>query len=507
MKEANTYFRRQLIHSMLRAENDPADAARARAVLIWAAERTTGIVKTLSLDETRLFDLIWRYWSENKEAPSRQILGEMALNQDKSDGMTSWLEVYDDQMKGKVPSDYISAATHYANCVEDTERMALYGYLHQANHMLDSSVPVSDKKDAPLLKGPRDARMFLVQKLQSDVFTRDRGTTGGSIANTADSLADIYENNEQMAKDQKLVIPTGIHQLDDVISGMCRRSFNLILGAAGQRKSALARTIAYNTAVRRQRVLFIPLEMSTEEELSIFGVMHARNARYFDGTEDLTVQRFEKGLLTKAESEFLKSAIIPDMKKNLGDNLIITTLEDTTWPGLRNMIEMTNFLTPLDLVVIDYFANMNTTKAKDKTAYINEAAYEAKQFVLHDLNNDRGGAALLSPAHPSRKGVADAKQNDGNWDREAVYMYSELEKAADLIMTTYMDMGMQNMEGESFIKLGTCKSRRSADVPAQLVPIDHGTHVIGGQKRTGNNGNEIAVQNEVKNKDLAGLYS
>ncbi len=196
MKESNTYLRRQLIHSMLRAENDPADATRARAVLVWAAERTNGINKTLSLDETRLFDLIWRYWSEYKEAPSRPILGEMAGNQDKSEGMTSWFEIYDDQMKGKAPSDHISVASHYASCVEDTERMALYAYLYQANDMLDSSVPALDKRDAPMLKGPRDARMFLIQKLQSEVFARNRGTAGGSITDTADNLTMIYENNE-----------------------------------------------------------------------------------------------------------------------------------------------------------------------------------------------------------------------------------------------------------------------------------------------------------------------
>jgi hypothetical protein len=84
--------------------------------------------------------------------------------------------------------------------------------------------------------------------------------------------------------------------------------------------------------------------------------------------------------------------------------------------------------------VIDYFANMNTVAAKDKTAYINAAAYEAKQFVLHDLDNGRGGVALLSPAHGSRKGTEDAAQDEGNWKREGVYMFSELEKAADMVV-------------------------------------------------------------------------
>ncbi len=231
--------------------------------------------------------------------------------------------------------------------------------------------------------------------------------------------------------------------------------------------------------------------------------MHGHNAKYFEGTEDLTIQRFEQGLLSSEEKAFIASDLIPDLKKNIGDNLIILKPEDTTWEGVRDTIEIQNFLRPLDVIVLDYFALLNTNKAKDKTALINENAYEAKQFVLHDLDNGRGGVALVSPAQGSRKGLDDSKQNDGNWVREGIYMYSELEKSADMIFFTFMDAEMQQT---SFMKIGTCKSRRSADVPAQLVYVDHNTHLIGGIGRSGSGADDAASRSNLKNFELASLY-
>jgi hypothetical protein len=418
MHTIDTFLRQQLIHAMLRTENDAADASRARNVLVWAGEHRSSIASTFSTDEKSLFDIIWTHWVKFRDAPGRETLGDIAKTKDKSDGMMSWLEVFDDQIKGVKASDHISVATHYEACLENQASFLLYEYLKQASSILNSSVPVSTKPDSPLLHGPKDARLFLVEKLGSGVFTKDRGTEGGSMLETADSLTKLYADNEKMAADQSLVIRTGIEQIDGVVQGMRRKSFNLILGAAGQRKSAMARTIAYNTAARGQRVLFIPLEMNCEEELSIFAIMHGRDENYFEGTELITIDRFDNGKLTPDEVTFVDEELIPGLKHNLGDNLIIKRPEDTTWPGLRNFIETENFSAPLDLIVIDYFANMNTTKAKDETAYINQAAYEAKQFVLHDLDNGRGGVALLSPAHGNRKGVEHARQNDGNWERE-----------------------------------------------------------------------------------------
>jgi hypothetical protein len=58
------------------------------------------------------------------------------------------------------------------------------------------------------------------------------------------------------------------------------------------------------------------------------------------------------------------------------------------------------------------------------------------------------------------------------------------------------------------MEIGTCKSRRSADVPAQLVPIDHNTHVIGGFTFNGAEAaaSAAAALSNIKEPSLASLY-
>jgi hypothetical protein len=72
-----------------------------------------------------------------------------------------------------------------------------------------------------------------------------------------------------------------------------------------------------------------------------------------------------------------------------------------------------------------------------------------------------------------------------------------------MIFFTFTDAEMQQ---PSFMKIGTCKSRRSADVPAQLVHVDHNTHLIGGIGRSGSGADDAASQSNLKNLELASLY-
>ncbi len=497
MLEANRYLRMKLIHALLRVENDETDAARAREVLVWAGERLTSIAKTFDPDERSLLDIIWKHWVTYKEAPSRRVLGDLAARRDKSDGMGHWLKAYDEQTGDLPPSDRISAASDYAACAEDHDMVLLYSYLQTANTMLVTSVPESNKPNARKLLGVRDARTYLIQNLQSGVFAKDSGTVGGSMVDLAPTLATIYDDNERRARDNTLFIPTGIRQLDEGIHGIRRRTLNLILGGSGQRKSAMARTLAYNAAMSGQRVLFIPLEESLDDELSIFAVMHACNSGIFEDTETFTVDRFLSGVLTPEEKDFLKTELIPDLINNVGDRLILKKPQDTSWASVRSLIEMENFVQPLDMVMLDYFTLMSTEGTKDKTAAIDKNAFDVKQFVLNDLDNGRGGIAFVAPVQGSRKGKEEADAQDGNWTRQGIYMYVELEKSADLIMFVWFDPNTPD-----FIKVGTCKARKAADVPAQIVTIDHGSHLIGGSPRKDRDVPAVASQGTLKDAEF-----
>jgi hypothetical protein len=469
----------ELFHALFRKENDPADRERVKDVTDFISSQGDTIRKFLDEEELRLIGLIMTHWHDHREGVSRHELGEIVHRQDKSVGMTTILKVYDDYIPTfKGSYDTVSTMSVINRCLEDYRKLMFLAYANEAKAIVTGGVtPIQEKgkRGEPDRVGLKDARTFLMEKLQSPLFSNGRTNQGGWMKDIAPQLDIVYRRDEERKKNHELQIPTGISILDHVLGGLERRSFNLILGAAGQRKSGLARTIAYNAASSGSRVLFIPLEMSQEEELQNFGAMFGQDPKYFTGTQGcFTVDRIHGTALGTDERKFLSTILIPEMQQHLGDKLAIIQPADLSWDNIRSIIEMENHKAPLDLIVLDYFARMDTSKARDKIVAINDYAMRAKDFIL-ELDNKRGGAALLSPCHASRKGIEDAKANDGNYYREAVWNYSELEKSADLIMFTYLDPAMQK---EGFLKLGTCKSRRSADVPAQLVRVDPGSNRI-----------------------------
>lgn len=284
--------------------------------------------------------------------------------------------------------------------------------------------------------------------------------------------------------------------------GLRRGTFNCILGHAGQRKSALARTIAYNAAMTKKRVLYIPLESTFDEELTYFALIHAQNPTCFGGTADFSIKRFDECDFTEEEEKFLRNAIVPDLKETIGDNLIIRQLADTTWENVKSVIELENFLRPLDLIVIDYVTIMDVSQYRDHVVAYTQIAKQLK-LTAQNLKNGRGGAAILTPLQGSRKGYEEAQANDGAWEKTGVYMYSEMYNSADLVMYTYMPIELQN-SGE--LKIGTCKSRKSADMPAQLVPINLLNSYIGVYPGADEDADEPAPSFGMLASELKGLY-
>lgn len=111
--------------------------------------------------------------------------------------------------------------------------------------------------------------------------------------------------------------------------------------------------------------------------------------------------------------------------------------------------------------------------------------------------------AIVTPAQGSRNGYENAKKSDGQWDKDGVYMFSELERSADTIIFTYMPPEM-GIEGQ--MKIGTCKSRRSADVPAQIVSINKGTSRVSCPVAASSSGMANAPTTGPKDPSLSGTY-
>jgi archaellum biogenesis ATPase FlaH len=498
MNELNIQLYFKLLHAMLRKGTEPEESLRAREIMLWAAENTSALQRVMKPEERRLVAVAMAHWQTYRDAPSLMSLETLVHKHDQPEAMITLLEGYKEHSVSFQPIDATDVRVVLNDRKEDWEKCHFVNAAHTAALIATQGIDAVKKGDPPR-KGVKDAHRYLIERFQDGLVSGGGGVSGGSVADIAPTIISMYNEIEQQANEGKLVIRTGISAIDDTCVGLYRGTLNLVLGFTGQRKSAVSRTIGYNASLDGFRVLFIPLEMSDKEELQFLAMMHATNMKFFEGTENYSITRFQNGKLLAEEKEFLSTTVVPDMQSRIGSRMVIIKPTEKTWSSIRNLIELENFKEPLDLVVIDYLSMMDTAGARDRTAAINDIAIQVKN-LSGQLDNGRGGVAIVTPAQGSRGGYEDAQKNDGHWDKDGVYMYSELERSADTIMYCFMpaEMGAQGL-----IKIGTCKSRRSADVPAQLVNINIATSRVGGEiVQDGGS----TVPTSVKDLALAGTY-
>jgi hypothetical protein len=83
---------------------------------------------------------------------------------------------------------------------------------------------------------------------------------------------------------------------------------------------------------------------------------------------------------------------------------------------------------------------------------------------------------FLTPIQGNRKGYEEAKSTNGVWDMTGVNLYSEFDKSADLILSTFIDEALQE---ESCISISSVKIRRASPLPLFTTPVNCHVGLIG----------------------------
>ena len=156
----------------------------------------------------------------------------------------------------------------------------------------------------------------------------------------------LTKMNDPVTREDYIGIPTGLHELDNVLTGL-NKSDLIILGARpGMGKTSFALNIARNVAVdRKKTVCFFSLEMTRDQLaqrlLSSEAGIESKKLRTGDLSKDEWTRLAQAGAeLSKAEIYFdeTSSITVPEMKAKL-----------------RRMRKV-------DLVIIDYLSLMHSAK-------------------------------------------------------------------------------------------------------------------------------------------------
>lgn len=472
-----------LMHAMLRPKTSTLEQAeqerlRSQGMYDWIVLHTAAMAKVLDEPEKELFGHVLDHLRDYKELPSRATLEEMVRRNSKfPEAQLDRLALYDEHISFQRSTDAVEMETIFK--IRKTAWMQLkFMHATQVARFIAITGVESDDRRGPLRKGVPDAVNFLLEELHSGVFSMEAPVTGGSMEVLADKVVTQYDTNKAEAQANTLTIRTGIPLIDDEMHGYNRKTLNLILGTQGQRKSAVARTIAYYAATFGYRVLFIPMEWPVEEEIGIFAMMHAHNVDHFTGTGAMSIAKYNYARLEASEETFMAEELVGNLKTALGDKLVLRGVPDRSWPAMRAMIEAEDAHAPLDLVVIDYIGLIDCSQARDTTFQMNQYVREIKHMCMH---HDGGrGLTVLAPVQGNRKGYDDAIKNGGMWEPSGIYQYSELEKSADTIMFTVQP---EEMKVLNTMKIGFCKTRRHGVFQPQVVKVDPKVGLVGGSKQ------------------------
>lgn len=462
--DAKPYF--QIIHNLIRQGDLEYDPDHALASITWVREHAMTLRRICSKSESAILVLIYGYWDKYKTLPSVLVLNELISAQQKNQPLIDLMAEYakyEPELQHVSPHDL---HVYLDQRKDDWEKYQLLRAITVAGDIVVGSVPDARDKNKSYT-GPRDALRYLHERVQSGILIDDVPARGGALSDTTASMRGDYAERLRDSVSHNLFIPTGIPLIDNHMGGLRRKEMNGILGFVGQRKSIILRTIGYNAARLGFRVLHIPLESDCSEEEIFYTVRHAECMLGDSDLNTITKKKVDRALLTDEEHEAFFEGVIPDFQANVGGNLIVYTPgASRSWLDVKAIIERENDKNPVDLVLLDYFTMLSTPGNRDDIADKMMIIQDAKRLAL--TANDGRGLCILTPVQGNRSGYENAAANQGEWSTTGIAKYSELDKSLDNLFYVYFDneMNLQNK-----MKMGSCKTRRDANIPASFVTV------------------------------------
>jgi len=467
----------EIIHAMLRHDDEEAAMEQLPDVMDWVASRQPRLKKVTSSAEWEIIAEIYRYFDDHKTTPSRAAMDSLIHAHERCKSMLDVLADYDKQAGDFDVLRVGDLDVPLEQRVSDHEKFRLTRVLEVANTITLGSVPNDKDKDKkkPTLAGPRDAINFVISNFQKGILVNDKPVEGGYLSETVDNVLARYDAAKADRDAKRLYIPTGIPLFDNNVGGLRYKEMTGILGYTSQRKTWIARTIAYNAALSGFNVLHIPLESDRDEEENCYAVIHS--SRF--GGHTITKKKLEDGMLTKEEEALLKDVFLPAYHDAIATRIRVFDAGDTrSWADIKSIIERESFSQPIDLVVIDYLTMLSTPGARDDVTDKMGIVQDAKRLAMSI--NDGRGLAFVTPVQGNRKGYTAAGDNGGAWETTGIALYSEIDKSLDNCMYVWFDDALVYNDQ---IMMGSCKWRRAErGIPCSPVDIDPQSGLVGAKR-------------------------
>ena len=298
----------------------------------------------------------------------------------------------------------------------------------------------------------REGADVLLDQAEQLIFQLSEQRLQGSAIPVRSVLKETFEYIERLYERKEHItgLPTGIHRLDQLTSGLQASDFIIIAGRPSMGKTSMALNIARYVAIElRRTVLVLSLEMSKEQLVQRLLCSEARVDSHRVRSGFLEPRDWPK--LTHAAGRLAEAPIFID------DQPSLTVLE------ARAKARRMKAEHGLDLVIVDYLQLMRGRNAENRQQEIAEISRSLKALAK-EIRVPVVALSQLSRAVEARA------QRDYRPQLSDLRESGSLEQDSDLILFLYRPAryGLQPEEGENHAEVIIGKQRNG---PEGTVPV------------------------------------
>ncbi len=280
---------------------------------------------------------------------------------------------------------------HLINSTPTSVHAEVYGHLVERAAVRRRLLVASDE-----IKALAMDEQLTIEKVTSDAESRLFHVTERNLRRELipmrDAINTYFERMEHLIQhpDEPLGVPTGFHDLDELLGGLQRSDLLIFAGRPGMGKSSFLLSVALNAARIGARILIFTMEMDYEQLVQRFVAMET----------SINTQKLRTGQITQQEwARFVEAT------GRLGNlNIFIDDTPAMTPIQMRTKCRRIAHEYGLDLVIVDYMQLMNggggyETNRVQEISYISRSLKE----LARELNVPLFSAAQLSRAVEQRQ--------------------------------------------------------------------------------------------------------
>ena len=361
-----------------------------------------------------------------------------------------------DKIKGQQPFVGMDFRTILKQFNEQQQVLELDRILNNAQKIASTGFDVVKGKRKTRLKGISESISYIARETRSLNQPMGAIKTESQIVSEEDvrEVKEDYNKREANPTDS-IGIQTWLREIDQSTGGLKAGELMIITAFTGHCKTTFALNQAYRALYGGWNTAFVTLEMSFKEIRDKMYVLHSCNPKfrvkypkYAHLVGRISYNNVIYGLLNKEEKEYF-FRVCDDFENSVESDeygrfyvwqpeKTVTTLSEIDLKFRQYQQDLQLKGRSLDLGIIDYISLMGADegeRSRDHRESTNNIIKNLKRFCL-TFNNGKG-IRILSPHQANRDGYREAKKNEGLYDLTALSDNHEIERSADLVISSF----------------------------------------------------------------------